>query len=170
MSITNVSASVIPRVGVGVFILNEKNEFVFGQRKGSHGQGTWALPGGHLELNEDFEECSRREIMEETGMELTDIQYLTATNSTFIDGSKHYITIFMVAKPKLPASQPQLLEPNKCEGWSWISWDTMLEWYQDNKAEDKSGAAERDVKNNLFQPMIDLVGQRPGLRPLHTNA
>ncbi len=30
------------------------------------------FPGGHLENNETFEECLKREIMEETGIEITD--------------------------------------------------------------------------------------------------
>lgn len=154
------SATIVPRTGTAVFILNSKNEFVFGKRKGSHGQGTWALPGGHLELYETFEECARREILEETGLEIEDVKYLTATNSPRIDGNKHYITVFMVGRPKDPEAQPQLLEPNKCEGWEWISWDTMLDWYKDYHSENK-----RAEKNVLFTPMADLVEQRPGVRP-----
>lgn len=152
------SASQVPRTGVAVFILNSKNEFVFGKRKGSHGKGTWALPGGHLELHESFEECVRRETLEETGLELDHVQFLTAVNSPRIDGDKHYITIFMVARLADPQAQPQLLEPNKCEGWTWMSWDTMLDWYKDAQSPESSG-------NVLFLPMTDLVEQRPGLRP-----
>lgn len=33
--------------------------------------GTLQFPGGHLEENETFEECLKREILEETGIELT---------------------------------------------------------------------------------------------------
>lgn len=148
------TADKIPRVGVGVFILNSSNKFVFGRRKGSHGAGSWALPGGHLEHGEDFETASKREILEETGIEITDIKFLTATNSVGIDGTKHYITIFMTARPVDENAQPQLLEPNKCEGWEWISWETMVEWH--------SGTGEKG--NALFQPMSDLLQQRPEMK------
>lgn len=154
-------ASHIPRTGIAVFILNSENKFIFGRRKGSHGQGTWALPGGHLELHESFEDCARREIQEETNLELANVRFMTAVNSPRIDGTKHYITIFMTAELADPEAQPQLLEPNKCEGWEWIDWQTMLSWCKN--AQSGTGQSNENV---LFLPMIDLVEQRPGLEPL----
>lgn len=61
-------ATIIPRVGVAVFVLNEKGHVLIGKRTGSHGAGTLALPGGHLELHESFQECAARETFEETGL------------------------------------------------------------------------------------------------------
>ncbi|EPQ26980.1 uncharacterized protein PFL1_05615 [Pseudozyma flocculosa PF-1] len=63
-------ASVVPRVGVGVLVLNERGRILLGKRTGSHGAGTLALPGGHLELHESFEDCAIREVLEETGIHL----------------------------------------------------------------------------------------------------
>ena len=156
----------VPRIGVGAFVLNSNNEFVFGKRKGSHGQGTWALPGGHLELHESFEDCAKREVLEETGLEITNVQYLTATNSPRIDGTKHYVTIFVVSTMMNQASQPELLEPNKCEGWEWVSWEKMLRWYEENKSAVKATEAVESSQHDLFVPMIDLIQQRPGLKPV----
>jgi len=155
----------VPHVGIGAFVLNSKNEFLFGKRKGSHGQGTWALPGGHLELHESFEECAKREVLEETGLHIIDVQYLTSTNSPRIDGTKHYVTIFMVSRLVNEESQPELLEPDKCEGWEWISWNEMLRWYEENKNTGKGGGTYGSDEHNLFMPMIDLVEQRPSIRP-----
>lgn len=37
-------------------------------------RGVYQFPGGHLESNETFDECIKREILEETGITLTDKQ------------------------------------------------------------------------------------------------
>ena len=56
-------------VGVGVIAYDqESNKFIVGQRKGSHGAGLWALPGGWLERGESMEGCALREMFEETGL------------------------------------------------------------------------------------------------------
>lgn len=53
-------------------------------------------PGGHLEYGETFTECAKREVLEETGLEVGDIKFLVATNDVFGEG-KHYITIFVTS-------------------------------------------------------------------------
>jgi len=61
-----------PRIGVGVIIVRQ-GLVLLGQRKGSHGSGSWAVPGGHLEFGETVENCARRETLEETGILLGNI-------------------------------------------------------------------------------------------------
>ncbi|KAF1990210.1 7,8-dihydro-8-oxoguanine triphosphatase NUDT15 [Aulographum hederae CBS 113979] len=147
-----------PRVGVAVFIFHPSTQhaFIIGKRKGSHGAGTYALPGGHLEHGESFSACAAREAMEETGLAIDKIRFLTATNDVMEGegGAKHYVTIFMGAVMRGEMKEPELLEPNKCEGWYWIRW-TSLETANTGKKE----------KSELFQPMTDLMEQRPGFCP-----
>jgi 8-oxo-dGTP diphosphatase len=63
-------------------------------RKSNNGAGTYGLPGGHLEFGEDFAECARREVAEETGIHLLHVSYAWAINAIF-DERTHYVTIFM---------------------------------------------------------------------------
>jgi len=118
----------VPRVGVGVLVLHRapsgRVEVLVGQRSGSsHGHGTLQLPGGHLELHEEWAECAVRELAEETGIERRQLaeapRFLTATNSPHLEG-KHYITVFMGADVAGPRPEAQLLEPEKCAGWAWV--------------------------------------------------
>lgn len=65
-------------------------------RLGSHGKGEFALPGGHLEFGESWEDCAKREVLEETGLHIRNIRFETAVNSVF-GTTAHYVTIFMRA-------------------------------------------------------------------------
>ncbi|OZJ03957.1 hypothetical protein BZG36_03249 [Bifiguratus adelaidae] len=111
------------RVGVAALVVYSDGELrmLIGKRKGSHGAGTWQLPGGHLEFGESFEECARREVLEETNLEVSDATFLTATNDIMHDENKHYVTIFMLCKVDASAAQNvRVMEPHKCECWHWI--------------------------------------------------
>jgi len=109
-----------PRVGVGVIVMRE-GLVLLGLRKGSHGAGTWALPGGHLEFGESLEQCAAREVLEETGLALHDLTQGTFSNDLF--EGRHYVTLFMLARAD--GGEPQVLEPDKCERWAWHRWSAL---------------------------------------------
>ena len=44
--------------------------------------GEWDLPGGHIEVDEPKEEALRREVKEETGLEISDIKLSRTTGKT----------------------------------------------------------------------------------------
>jgi len=158
------------RVGVGVFVLDESSRFIVGERKGSIGSGTYALPGGHLEPGESFEECATREVFEETALEIDQLYFLTATNTADMQDpgeKKHYVTIFMVGRVKSGTSaEPKLMEPNKCAGWEWLSWQEMKAIGElQVKARNEGDAIELRLPKRLFEPIISLFKQRPGVQP-----
>ncbi|KAI1496862.1 nudix domain-containing protein [Biscogniauxia marginata] len=113
-----------PRVGVAALIRNAKGEFIMGKRKGSHGVGTWQFPGGHLEMGESLLACAERETLEETGLKVTGVKVVTITNDVF-DNEKHYITIFVDCVMQDIYAKPEVLEPDKCESWHWVSWEEV---------------------------------------------
>ncbi|BGP13900.1 hypothetical protein JCM10213_002541 [Rhodosporidiobolus nylandii] len=141
------------RVGVGIFLFNSRFHFVTGLRKGSHGAGALQLPGGHLEVGETPEACAVREVAEETGLTIReeDVRFLTATNDIFAAERKHYITLFTACKIGDDV-QPEVLEPDKCERWTWTSWENLKELAD-------------TPDNHLFLPLRNLILQRPELDP-----
>lgn len=196
-------ASAVPRVGVAVFILYPTSasarepsapaaaaleyKFIMGQRIGSHGAGTWALPGGHLEFGETFEACAAREVLEETGLAVENIKFLTATNDVMplepsADASgkvkgRHYVTIFMTAQVKQEGSPdvaasvlelptPQLLEPQKCAGWEWVTWEEMVRLGNAAGTTAQSTTkGQGEAPRKLFSPLLGLLEQRKGMMP-----
>lgn len=113
-----------PRVGVGVFVFRD-GKFLIQQRKGPHGSGTWSLPGGHLEYGETPEDTSRREVMEESGCEITKVRFAAVTNDIFEAEEKHYITIWMMSDWKF--NEPAITEPDKWTDQKWVDFDNMPE-------------------------------------------
>ena len=71
-----------PSVGVAVLIWKDGKILLY-ERAGSHGHGTWSIPGGHLEYGESWERCARREVLEEIGVTLKNVRYLATTNDIF---------------------------------------------------------------------------------------
>jgi mutator protein MutT len=63
-----------PIVGVGAVILNSENQVLLIQRGQEPLKGEWSLPGGALELGETLEQGIRREVLEETGLEIEPMQ------------------------------------------------------------------------------------------------
>lgn len=110
-----------PRVGIGVLVLRG-DKVLLGKRKGSHGEGEYAFPGGHLEYMESFEDCARRETMEEAGLEIEHIRFQFVANLTQY-APKHYVHIGITADA--PSGTPQVMEPNKKESWDWYDIDAL---------------------------------------------
>ncbi|WP_281648949.1 NUDIX hydrolase [Parendozoicomonas sp. Alg238-R29] len=112
-----------PAVGVGAIILRG-DKVLCGLRKGKHGDGCWQFPGGHLEYGESVEGCARREVLEETGLTLTNTRIGPFTNDVFESEGKHYVTLFVIGEAE---GEPQAMEPDKCTEWRWVSWVNMPE-------------------------------------------
>ena len=113
-----------PQIGVGVLLLRDSH-VLLGRRRGSHGSDTWAPPGGHLEFGESVEDCARREVREETGLELQNIRPGPYTNDVFTAEGKHYVTLFVLGEAL--SGEPEVLEPGKCGGWRWFAWSELPE-------------------------------------------
>ena len=104
-------------VGVGVLIKKD-NKLLLGKRLSKHGKGTWSPPGGKLEEKESFEACAKREVMEECGLTIGNIKFLTCTNNLFKEDGAHTITLFMTAD--YVSGEPKVLEPDKLQDWQWF--------------------------------------------------
>lgn len=111
-----------PGVGVAVIVMRE-GKFLVLQRKGSHGEGTWSAPGGWLEFGESFETASTREVQEETGMKIKQVQYVGITNNIFHDEDMHSITVWTACN--WDSGEATITEPDKCTSQQWVDFDSL---------------------------------------------
>ena len=110
-------------VGVGVMVFKD-GKVLLAKRKGSFGDGEYAWPGGKMEYMESFEECARREVREETGMEIKNVRFLRLMNLKHY-APWHFVDLELVADWQ--SGEPQLLEPDKFDEWQWYDFDKLPE-------------------------------------------
>ena len=129
-----------PRTGVAVIVTHER-KVLFGKRILNPGKFAWQLPGGWIETGESPEQTARREVQEETGLELSSIRFVTFTNNVF-SNRNHSISLYFEAVCLNPG-MIKTAEPDQCEEWVWMSW--------------------QDVPDNLYLPLRLLKdsGYRP---------
>jgi len=74
-------AKEIPRIVVGVIIYNKNHEiFLACSHKWNN---KWVVPGGHLEIGETLQDCVKREVKEETNIDVSDIELVEIRESIF---------------------------------------------------------------------------------------
>ena len=111
-----------PKVGVGVYILNNKNQVLLLQEQRRDSGVTWAPPGGHLELGEEFLDCVKRETKEESNLDLLDAE-LWAINNNISLPLWHYVNLDFLAKDY--KGDPKIMEPKKCLQIGWFDLNNL---------------------------------------------
>ncbi|SPE35245.1 NUDIX hydrolase [Candidatus Sulfopaludibacter sp. SbA3] len=90
-----------PLIGVGAIMLR-RDRILMAQRGKEPLKGWWSLPGGALETGESLEDGVRREVREETGLEIVPLGVLEIFERIMRDASGaaeyHYVLIDYVCR------------------------------------------------------------------------
>ena len=73
-----------PSSATVAFILNERDELLVCRRGKEPAKGTLDLPGGFVDLHETGEEGVAREVLEETGLQVTEASYLFSLPNVYV--------------------------------------------------------------------------------------
>jgi 8-oxo-dGTP diphosphatase len=87
-----------PSPAVSVLVVKD-GRFLLGKRKpASYQGGKWCLPCGYIEFEEDFLSAARREVSEETGLEV-EIKSVISVCSNFFTPELHTLVVVLLAEP-----------------------------------------------------------------------
>jgi 8-oxo-dGTP diphosphatase len=115
-----------PLVGVSAVVVRG-GLVVVGRRRGSHGAGSWAFPGGKVEPGEDPRDVVVRELDEETGLRAVRVEPIAWTSDLLTHGEDtlHFITLHHLVE--VAPGEPVVREADKVEDWRWVAYDDIPE-------------------------------------------
>lgn len=88
-----------PRAVVGVLIYRDNGDIFLVKSK--RWSNKWLIPGGHIDFGEKMEDTAKREIKEETNLDISDIKFLDAEDGIFppeLNKKKHFIYLHFTAR------------------------------------------------------------------------
>lgn len=117
------------RVGVGILILNSEGQVLLGRRVADEsksdlkGAGTWTLPGGKVEFGDSLWKTVEKEVAEETGLAVLDMDVVSVSDD-LVPG-KHYVTIGFAARVADGVPSVDNDPDADIEEWKWFSLDAL---------------------------------------------
>lgn len=151
---------VIPEVVTGVFVVNKEGKFLF--IKSPKWKDKMVLCGGHIEYGENLVDSVKREVKEEVGLEIYDIEFVGVkefvNDENFSGGQRHLIGLQYFAKTNAGESDVIMQEGEVAE-YFWFSPEEALqrndvhlqnkekiEEYLTKKKKEKKGLFVRECK------------------------
>ena len=107
-----------PEPTVGAVIFNPEGKVLL--CKSHKWNDQYVIPGGHIELGEKMEDALKREILEETGLNIYDIELISLKESVYSDKfheKKHFV--FIDYKCKTDSSNVQLND--EADAYEWVN-------------------------------------------------
>lgn len=114
---------IYPEPTVGALIFNQEGKiFLMTSPKW---KGKYVVPGGHIELGETIEEALRREIKEETNLDIYDIDLIIIQNFIFgeeFHEKKHFIFLDYACK----TNDSKVILNKEGTNYKWVTLDEAL--------------------------------------------
>jgi 8-oxo-dGTP diphosphatase len=82
-------------VGVGAVVWNDQGQVLLIRRANPPRKGQWSLPGGKVEFGEELQAAVRREVQEETGLDVEILGLIDVVDAIRPPGAEdaHYVLI-----------------------------------------------------------------------------
>jgi 8-oxo-dGTP diphosphatase len=117
------AAKPLPRVGVGVLILDRRSRALLTLRKLPPEAGCWSIVGGKLEYLETLAECALREAREEVGVNVAIECLLCVTDHLLPQESQHWVSPAYLGR--VASGRAKNCEPRKTRKVRWFPLDQL---------------------------------------------
>jgi mutator protein MutT len=87
---------------------------------GSTDGGRWCLPGGKIEYGDTAEQAAARELLEETGLQATQLEFLFYQDSPPRPGRMHFLTLYFLCR-----AEGELVLNEESTAAAWIGPDEL---------------------------------------------
>jgi 8-oxo-dGTP diphosphatase len=115
--------SCVPRVGVGVLLVDELDRVLLTLRNRPPEASCWSIVGGKLDFLETLEECAAREAREEVGVEVSIQSLLCVTDHCLPEENQHWVSPAYLAKVR--SGTAVNCEPEKTGDVQWFELDRL---------------------------------------------
>lgn len=106
--------------GTALVLADASGRILLLKRAGSHGEGTWAVPGGWVDAWEHPEQTIQREAYEELGITLKTPTFFRYTKDEFPDEDTECVCLWFYAKHTDYLGNPKIMEPHKATDLAWF--------------------------------------------------
>ncbi|HLC64387.1 MAG TPA: NUDIX domain-containing protein [Patescibacteria group bacterium] len=114
-----------PEVIVSTFIINDRKELFL--VKGAKWQNQYVIPGGHLNYAETLEDCCKREVKEETNLNVRDLEFFTCSEGIkpqdYSKKDVHFVYLYFIARAE---NNNLVMDEREGKEYIWISPEESL--------------------------------------------
>jgi 8-oxo-dGTP diphosphatase len=123
MSAAQTAEAHLPKVGVGVLLVDESGRVLLTLRDRPPEAGHWSIVGGKLDFLETLEQCAVRETLEEVGVNIAIDSLLCVTDHCLPAEGQHWVSPAYLAR--ILGGEAKNREPRKTREVRWFPSDHL---------------------------------------------
>jgi|SRR3989344_2474282 len=113
-----------PKPGIGVAaVVFKDGKILLGEDLTKGGESIFGVPGGHWESGETLSDAIKREVLEESGIEIQNITLISVYDFFRKDKNKSYVTIGFKAEHESGTLKDESKDTRK--NWGWFELDKL---------------------------------------------
>ena len=111
------------RVRIAV-VIPKDNEILL-VRHSKKGRNYWLIPGGGVDYGETIQDCARREIKEETNLDIKLIKLLFISESVSVEHGRHLLNLTFLGQASNPMDEIKVLSDERVQEARFVPVDKL---------------------------------------------